>query len=53
MKISEKQVLELMCIAQVLISKSFAFNDFEYGENIAIFLKTIRDQQSNELREVE
>lgn len=56
MKISEKQVLTLIKVAQAYIDTIKQISTFSYDETrqrTELLLKNIHDQQSEELREVE
>lgn len=53
MKISEKQVLQLIRLAECLCGTLYRFGEYKQVEDIQNVLATINDQQSEELKELE
>jgi len=53
MIISEKQILQLIRIADAYCSTLHRFGEYKSVESIQDLLATINDQQSEELKEIE
>ncbi|MGE4118958.1 MAG: hypothetical protein AB7F29_13880 [Candidatus Nitrosocosmicus sp.] len=52
MIISEKQIMQLLTIAQAHIANSMRFGESVHAEEVQNLIAAINDQQSEELKEV-